>query len=48
MPDNTEAIARIKVAIPDFSGRKLCDTSEVVDVLLDLMQMLSEREESHV
>lgn len=38
---NTDALARIESAIPEISGRTLVNTSEVVDLLLDLRQLLA-------
>lgn len=37
-----QAVALIEKSIPEYSGHKLTDTNQVVDLLLDLRAMLIE------
>ena len=39
-----EALAIIDAAIPGFTGRSMADTSEIIDVLLDLRQAIAKEE----
>lgn len=39
---NENALSKVEASLPDFSGRTLVDSSEIVDLLLDLRQLLIE------